>query len=198
MSCLVRAQRACDDRFELIRLNHNHGKGGALFVGTRAADNDLILFLDADLMQLLPEHIPLLIDPVRRSECDMTLGIFHHGRWQTDLTHRCFPFLSGQRCVRWPLFQTLFADEPLRWSVETAFNLHAWYHRYPVQHVPWWGVMHATRAEKQEGVSGYWSHVKMWGQIGTYALRFLLSQGWQPKATPAKRQSDFKPLASSD
>jgi glycosyltransferase involved in cell wall biosynthesis len=192
---IVLEESAFDARIELIRLRQNQGKGVALFIGTEAADNDLILFLDADLMQLRPSHIPRLINPVRRGECGMTLGIFHNGRAHTDLTHRCFPFLSGQRCVRWSLFQELFQDEPIQWSIETAFNLHAWYHRYPVQYVPWAGVTHATRAEKQEGFSGYWSHVKMWWEIGSYTLRFMLNQGWRPRAALTERRHDYVPLA---
>jgi glycosyltransferase involved in cell wall biosynthesis len=194
---LVQERSTLDARIELIRLPQNRGKAGALFIGTDAANNDLILFLDADLMQLRPAHIPLLINPVRREGYGMTLGVFQHGRLQTDLTHRCFPFLSGQRCVRWSLFQEVFRDEPVQWGVETAFNLHAWYHHYPVQHVPWFGVTHATRAEKQEGFSGYWSHVKMWWQIGSYTMRFLLSHGWQPKVPVNKRRSSHARLATS-
>lgn len=166
----------CDSRIELISQKHNGGKGRALLAGAKRAAHDLLLFLDADLMDLQPHHIPSLIEPVRTGCCDMTLGIFEEGRWHTDFTHRLFPFLSGQRCLRWPLFQGLFEGNSARWSIETAFNLHARYHDLELEHVALPGVTHATRAEKKEGLAGYWSHVRMWWQIISYSARFFVAQ----------------------
>jgi glycosyltransferase involved in cell wall biosynthesis len=170
--------RMADTRIELIQLEENQGKGGAVFAGATAAENDLVLFLDADLMELRPCHVPLLINPVRQDECAMTLGVFEHGRWRTDLSHRYLPFLSGQRCLRWSLFRNLFQGPTARWSIETAFNLHAWYHNYRVRHIPWPGVTHAIRTEKHEPLSEYGSYVKMWWQIIGYIARFFLNYGW--------------------
>lgn len=45
----------------VVRHDQNRGKGEALFTGTRAAKNDLIVFLDADL-DLPPEQLPELIE----------------------------------------------------------------------------------------------------------------------------------------
>ncbi len=131
----------------------------------------------------------------------MTLGVFGNGRWQTDLTHRFFPFLSGQRCLRWSMFRGIFQGQLARWSIETAFNLHAWYHYYPVRYIAWPGVTHATRTEKQKGFTGHLSHMKMWWEIGRYTARFFRNYGWRPKlATPVNRrprQSGYARLASS-
>ena len=89
-----------DARIQLVCLSANQGKGGAMLAGAQVSDNDLIVFLDADLIGLHPENVLALIEPVSNGTCSMTLGIFTQGRFQTDLTHWLTPFLSGQRCLR--------------------------------------------------------------------------------------------------
>lgn len=166
-----------DTRVKLLKLPCNLGKGRALMAGVETARYDIILFLDADLMCLRPDHIQKLIGPIRRRECYMALGIFKDGRWQTDLTHAILPFLSGQRCLRWSLFRGMFQGQSAKWSIETAFNLHAWYHHYPVHHVAWPGVTHAIRTEKQSEFTGLFSHLKMWREISLYTAHFFFSCG---------------------
>lgn len=172
----VEVQMASNPCIELIQLEKNSGKGQALLRGTEACQNDLLLFLDADLLQLQPHHLSALIQPVRSHAYVMTLGLFQEGHWATDFTHHYLPFLSGQRCLRWPLFNDMFRAQETGWSIETAFNLHAWYHHYPVLRVPWIGVSHVTRLEKNGGLGGNWSHLKMWLDIGQYTTRFLVHQ----------------------
>jgi glycosyltransferase involved in cell wall biosynthesis len=177
----VKAWMELDARMELLQLPCNQGKGRALMAGVRMARHDLMLFLDADLMCLKPYHIQMLTRPIRRRDCCMALGLFENGRWETDLTHRIFPFLSGQRCLRWSFFRGMFQGKSARWSIETAFNLHAWYHYYPVQHISWPGVTHAIRTEKQSEILGLLSHLKMWGEISYYTACFFLNRGLRSK-----------------
>lgn len=172
-AAVVEQEMASSPAIELIRLGKNGGKGHALLRGIETRQNDLLLFLDADLLNLQPYHLTALIEPVRSRAYAMTLGIFQEGRWNTDFTHRHFPFLSGQRCLRWKLFNDIYSVEETGWSIETAFNLHAWSLNYPVLRVPWKGVSHVTRLEKYSGLRGNWSHLKMWIDIGKYTLRFL-------------------------
>lgn len=169
----VEQEIASNPAIQLIHLEKNGGKGRALLCGVESRQNDLLLLLDADLLNLQPHHLTALIEPVRSRAYAMTLGIFQQGRWNTDFTHRHFPFLSGQRCLRWKLFKDIYRVEETGWSIETAFNLHAWSLNYPVLRVPWKGVSHVTRLEKYEGLSGNWSHFKMWVDIAKYTLRFL-------------------------
>lgn len=48
----------------LLSLSCNVGKGGAMAAGARFADADVLLFLDADLQGLTPDHIERLVAPV--------------------------------------------------------------------------------------------------------------------------------------
>ncbi|MBK8905198.1 MAG: glycosyltransferase [Anaerolineaceae bacterium] len=172
-AAVVRAYRAADERIQLVSLPHNVGKGGAIMAGIQASCPDLLVLLDADLIDLRPSHILSLVRPVQQRRCAMTLGIFKNGRQQTNLSHRYFYFLSGQRCLRWSAFGHSAAFHETRWGIEMAFNLTAWQRGLRVQQVPWEGVSHTMRLEKMPGLSKYWTYVEMWGDI----MKFLLAQG---------------------
>ena len=90
---------ALDPRIRTVRHPVNRGKGAAMFTGARAAQSDLLLFLDADLVRLAPGHVRALLRPVCRDEADMTLGLFCSWHLNTTLAHWITPWLSGQRCL---------------------------------------------------------------------------------------------------
>jgi polyisoprenyl-phosphate glycosyltransferase len=169
---VVNQCRAQDPRIVLLRLPENQGKGNALLAGADAASSSLLLFLDADLKDLAPLHIHNLIEPVQRRACAISVGLFEDGRWKTNLTHHLFPFLSGQRCLRWSLFKNLYREKINGWSIETALNLHAYVSSYPVNYVVWPGVTHAIRTEKRGSLAGCYSHIRMWLEIGQYFFHF--------------------------
>ena len=95
-----------------------------------------------------------LIEPVRSGVYSMSIANFIEGRRQTDLSHRLFPFLSGQRCLRWNLFQSAPDLAATRWGVEVALSLHAWRENHKVLTVSWRGVTHVTQPEKIKGMNG--------------------------------------------
>ena len=60
-----------DDRFEVIRLPRNLGKGAALRAGIARTTSDIVLFMDADLSTSL-EHIDDILE--RLSRFDIVIG----------------------------------------------------------------------------------------------------------------------------
>ena len=170
---VVNYLRQRDPRIELLCMSDNQGKAGAMVAGAEASRNDLIVFLDADLIGLQPGNLRALIEPVQSGWYAMTLGLFTHGRRQTDLSHKLIPFLSGQRCLRWSLFKDTPDLNSARWGVEVALSFYAWRQDYHVITVSWPGVTHAMRPEKSDGIDGYWSHVQMWLDIGKYVAQHL-------------------------
>ncbi len=173
---VVNKMRATNERLSLISLPENQGKGNAILAGADAGKNDILLFLDADLKDIKPAHIQDLIRPVRSGKFGISIGLFEDGRWKTNITHNLFPFLSGQRCLRWSLFNNLYRKFINGWSIETALSLHAKFQDYPVTYVIWRGVTHAIRTEKRGILAGCWSHLKMWLEIGKYFINFIKHQ----------------------
>lgn len=93
-----------DRRIRLIRHKENQGKGSAMGSGISAAQNQLLLFLDSDLVGLKKEHILKILSPVVFSrEADLSLGVFSLKKWHkytsTKIANRVWPGISGQRAI---------------------------------------------------------------------------------------------------
>jgi len=182
---VVEAYRAKDERVRLLRLERNRGKGGAVMAGIQASTTDVVVLLDADLINLRAAHISALMGPVQQHRCAMTLGIFRNGRQRTNVSHRYFYFLSGQRCLRWSAFHHTAALRDARWGIEMGLNLVARQQKLPVQQVPWEGVTHMMRLEKMSGPRKYWTYAEMWADIlkisASYSLKLWAANGRSPK-----------------
>src|SRR6185312_11910371 len=89
---------------DAVQLPTNRGKAYALKHGADRARGDVLLFLDADLIGLRPEHLRALVAPVVSGKAAMALGIFGGGRFWTDLAQRIAPNISGQRALLRNLF----------------------------------------------------------------------------------------------
>ncbi|MCX6038993.1 MAG: glycosyltransferase family 2 protein, partial [Chloroflexi bacterium] len=97
---ILRQAASMDQRFRVIQLEKNSGKGQAIFSGWAATTAPILLLLDADLKNLTPGHIQALLDPIINHHADMTLGLFRGGHFGTDFSHWLTPFLTGQRGLR--------------------------------------------------------------------------------------------------
>src|SRR5260370_9916789 len=82
----------------LIQCEVNRGKSAAMAVGIAAAQNELLMLLDADLKGLAAEHITALAAPVLSGAADVSLSL----RQNSLLLFRAIglDFVSGERVVR--------------------------------------------------------------------------------------------------
>jgi Glycosyl transferase family 2 len=131
-----------DPRVRGERHPANRGKGAALFTGVRAAQAELLVLLDADLMHLAPGHVCALVAPVCQGEADMTVGLFCSWHLNTTLAHWITPWLSGQRCLPKRKFLQLGERTAVGYGVETALSLTARRLGWRCQYVVWTGVSH--------------------------------------------------------
>jgi hypothetical protein len=106
----------------------------------------------------------------------MTLGLFSAGRLLTDWSHRVTPFLSGQRCLRWSLYQSTPDLSASRWGAEVALSLHAWRNHYPVSNVVWQGVTHVMQSEKNDRSRGILSYGRMYLEILNYVSKHMVER----------------------
>ena len=99
------------------------GKGEALRTGVAAAgDVSVLVFLDADLVGLRPDHVDRLVDAVASGEADMACGMFDRGPVVNRLLRATLPVLTGQRALRRELFARLDEADVRGWRVEAALN----------------------------------------------------------------------------
>ena len=105
-----------NNQINLINLKRNHGKGFALAVGVKKATGEIVIFLDADLLNLKPEHVDRLALPLLINQADVVLARI------SSTTGLSLPF-SGQRAYwRKDLLPHLKQIAKTRYGVEVYLN----------------------------------------------------------------------------
>lgn len=150
---------------DVIELEENVGKGGAIKAGVSECGTEIILFLDADLIGLTKQHVLDLIQPVLENRADMTVGIFRNGRVVTDLAQKVTPYLSGQRAIRKAIIEKLPNMDIARYGVEVALTKYLKKYSARVIEVDLPDMTHVTKEEKLGLVKGVQARLKMYWDI---------------------------------
>lgn len=135
------------NKLRIIELPKNKGKGFAMAEGIANAQNNLLVFVDADLTNFKVEYIQQLIQPLLEGKVNMVIG----QPTENVMDYRLNPFISlaGER--------SLFRDEiiPLieqmretRFGVETLINLHYKANNMKTLYVSLWGLNHPIKVQK--------------------------------------------------
>ncbi|HHE47864.1 MAG TPA: glycosyltransferase family 2 protein [Candidatus Acetothermia bacterium] len=156
---------------KLVRLPENRGKAAALDAGVRVAEGDVLLFLDADLVGLRPEHVEKLLSAYREGDAEIVIGVFKEGRAGTDLSMKIAPFLSGQRVLSRKVWERMRgAVEEMEFGVEAALTKLAFKEGWKHKKVELEGVSHVRKEEKRGLTTGVVDRLSMYWDI----LRSLL------------------------
>lgn len=150
---------------EVIELQQNVGKGGAIKAGLKKCDCEIIVFLDADLIGLRKEHILSLVKPVLTDAADMSIGIFNNGRLTTDLAHRIAPYLSGQRAVKKRIIDEIPDMDISRYGVEAAVTLYFKKCCARIMTIQLQGLTHIMKEEKLGFLRGFGARMRMYWDI---------------------------------
>jgi len=151
---------------KVISLPVNCGKSVALDRGVQQARYETLLFLDADLVGLRPDHIERMIRAYREDGRDMVVGVFRNGRLNTDLAQTIAPYLSGQRVLSKSLWKKLRRTvHKLDFGVEIALTKLALKENWTQGFVELDGVTHVMKEEKFGLSRGLVSRFKMYGDI---------------------------------
>ena len=164
---ILREAASHDPRIKILQHEKNKGKGQAIFTGWAATCASILVLLDADLKNLKPEHIQVLLEPVLERRADMTLGLFRGGHLNTDLSHWLTPFLTGQRALRSELLKHISHTAAAGYGFEVALTVAASKQSYRKRIVFLKGVWHPSSELRTE--RGYWNgylwRFRMYGQI---------------------------------
>lgn len=156
------AQVARRYKAKVLLLSQNVGKAEALNRGVQLAKHDILLFLDADLVGLRPNHIDLLIETYLKRRVGMVIGVFRDGRLNTDLAHILAPYLSGQRVLSRSLFNKVRNKEDLNFGLEIALTKLALKEGLKQKLVTLEGVTHVMKEEKRGFSRGLKDRMKMY------------------------------------
>jgi glycosyltransferase involved in cell wall biosynthesis len=155
------------------------GKGQAMRAGVASVDQDadVVVFLDADLVGLRPDHVDALVARVRSGEAAMACGLFDRGPVANPIFLASLPVLTGQRALRRELFDALDAADIAGYRVEAALNsLVA--QRNLVRHDEVLdGLWHRTKEEKLANpVRGHATKLAMLATACWSYLRFAIAR----------------------
>jgi glycosyltransferase involved in cell wall biosynthesis len=150
---------------EVLRLDTNCGKGGAVAAGAAVRREPVLVLLDADLTGLRARHVRALAGPVLAGEADMTRGVFRHGRWTTTAAQHLAPQLNGQRAVRRERLLEVPGLAESRYGIEVAITRHAGEAGWITADVPLEGVSQVTKEAKLGLLRGLLRRLGMYGQI---------------------------------
>ncbi len=150
---------------QVVALEQNLGKGGAMKAGAQRTNCDVLLFVDADLVGLNRTHINALVEPVLSGKTVMSIGVFSEGRVSTDLAQKIAPSLSGQRAVKKQFFDAVPKLETSRFGVEVALTNYAERHDVEVVRVPLPYVSQVTKEQKRGLFLGLQARMEMYKDI---------------------------------
>jgi glycosyltransferase involved in cell wall biosynthesis len=158
---------------QVLRLEANTGKGGAVYAGALHLQSDVIVLLDADLLGLTPNHIVALARPVLENRVDMTRGVFAGGRWSTSAAQKLTPQLNGQRALLRERLLTIHHLAESRYGIEIAITKQAKREHWRTLDVPMHGVSQVMKEEKLGFVRGFLTRLRMYLDILTTYVRNL-------------------------
>jgi glycosyltransferase involved in cell wall biosynthesis len=132
-----------DGQITVITNQVNRGKGFSLAKGIERATGELVVFIDADLVNLNDQHIESLLQPIREGEADAVLGYPKRGNAPNLTAH-----LTGQRVYhRKDLLPHLDQIEVPRFGVEVLLN--DLFQKRRVKMVPLQDLIGLTKVEKR-------------------------------------------------
>lgn len=150
----------------VISLPENRGKAAALDEGVGTARNDILLFLDADLVGLKEEHVRRLVSAYVPGQVDMVVGVFSNGRMNTDLAQKINPFASGQRVVSKALWERAKENvSEMNYGIEIALSRLAAKEGWKSEKVKLDGVTHILKEEKRGFAKGVLDRMRMYGDM---------------------------------
>jgi len=147
-------------------------KGVAIKDGLKEAFSrgvDYIMFLDADIVNLTPEWVDLLAEPVIEKTCDMSRGYYQRANYDGAVTKLVakplswtfFPEiahfnqpLTGEICGTAELFKTLFRnrDWPDGWGIDMWLLIEAAMKNYDIAEVYLGTKVHTSRQDYLDDV----------------------------------------------
>jgi glycosyltransferase involved in cell wall biosynthesis len=149
------------------------GKGQAMAAGVAATDAEVLVFLDADLTGLQPDHVDRLVRPVLEGEAGMSCGLFDRGSLLNPIFLHLLPQLTGERAVRRELFESLEPEARSGYQVEAALNSAVSELGMEVDAFICEGMSHRTKSEKSESrISGWLKTLAMLLTAGGASIAF--------------------------
>lgn len=159
---------------KVLERQERAGKGRAMKRGVKSTSAEIIAFFDADLIDLVPEHVSFLVQPILRGEADMVVGIRDRIGETPLFLLKIDPLLAfgGERALKREIFENLPERFSRGFETETALNFYCQINKLLVRYVKLKGLKMVIKEKKYGWLKGFLERLKMeWKMI---KIRILL------------------------
>jgi glycosyltransferase involved in cell wall biosynthesis len=166
--------RAKQTSAKVITLEQNQGKAGAMNTGVRAARNDTILFLDADILGLTHDIITLTVTPVLTQKCGMFVAIrARRTYWMNRLLY-FIPVLGGERALTKDIWRLVPRTCRKGFQIEIALNFYTKKSGHKMGFAVMPGLSQVIKEKKRGFWLGLWQRIKMCGEVFWISFRLYV------------------------
>ena len=150
---------------KLIQNKINQGKSGAIKIGVKAAREELIVMLDADLIGLTENDIDRLIEPVQKREYASTILDRAGDRTAIWGWTNCARFFGGERALWKEDFLKMDIPQRSGYLLETKMNFYYIENNKKIKTIYCPQLFTVHQYDKMPFMKGVYSYLKMSKQI---------------------------------
>ena len=134
-------------KFTYIEYEKNRGKSYAMVDGIKKSFGEIIVFIDADILNFEEKHINQLILPLVNKEADMVIG--HPTENKIDKKLNPLQLLAGERSLfKKDVVPFLDNIRTTQYGIEMMLNLYYKSNGKKIKFEYLWGVYHLTKIRK--------------------------------------------------
>ncbi len=168
------SERARTTSANVITLENNQGKAGAMDAGVKAARNDTILFLDADILGLTHQIITLTVTPVLTKQCGMFVAIrARRTYWMNKLLY-FIPVLGGERALTKEVWRRVPGMYRKGFQIEIALNYYTKKSGQKMGFGVMPGLSQVIKEKKRGFWLGMWQRIKMCAEVLWISFRLYV------------------------
>lgn len=160
---------------KVFRFKKNQGKGKALSFGVKKAKGEILLFLDADLLNLKKEHLKLLLEPLLEEKFDMTVGVVDRGRYFNWIFNKFESPFSGLRALKKDFWEKIPQNLKKGYFVESVLTHFAKEKKLKIKGFVLKNLKHRPKEQKFGIFFGFLYRLKMFFEIfwANFKLKIL-------------------------
>lgn len=139
-------------------------KGRALAAGVAASGAEVLVFFDADLSGVVPEHFEQLAAPVLAGPFALSCGVISYGPLRDPLFLR-LPPITGLRALRRAVFEAVDLAHSRGFQIEILINEVVARRGWPSSIRRLDGLRHRSKVAKAGWREGFPASLAMWGDL---------------------------------
>ena len=174
------AKIAADYGAKVLAKPTTKGKGDAMICGAKQTKGDIIMFADADLLTLTPEHVKQILTPVAEGRATMSVGMRDRIFGLGAIIPSIFPMwaICGERAMTRDFFFAAIdeSDGCLSYGMETKLNYFAKRNGLPVSYSELKNLRQVIKEKKWGILHGFHARLKLMWQLLTANLSAWLKK----------------------